>query len=194
MNPESKNTSQNYIYGPSALKTIKPRNAIVAIILVVLLCLVGRALVLSLFESATNAVYILRETASATWVETYRYDTILFARNTWGFNIEMNKGERVDVRVIGGHWSVGRWGEKLNLLTDGEGMRNNVLSDPELPVPESPPGSLIGQFNGRKPFFMGNQAVFIAPADGVLYLGINDVDVRDNIGELELELIFYHME
>jgi len=194
MDNESNKSPSNYIFGPSALKTVKPGCVIVLILGIIVFCGVGRKILLSAFQGADRMVASIKATASATWVETSIDHPNLDARSEWGYAVKLNKGERVDVSVIEGRWSVGRWGEKVNLLTDGDGISEDGFTDQNLPVPESPPGALIGQFNDQQPFFLGNDAVFIAPQDGLFQLGINDIDFSDNIGALNLEIILYRMQ
>ena len=61
------------------------------------------------------------------------------------------------------------------------------------PVPNSGPGALIGyirQSNGQtsQPFFVGSQLTIRAPADGRLYLAINDDDYSDNQGAFKVTI------
>jgi hypothetical protein len=51
------------------------------------------------------------------------------------------------------------------------------------PMPQHLAGALIGKVGSSAPFPIGNQAQFTAPANGQLYLGINDDHVADNRGE-----------
>jgi hypothetical protein len=38
------------------------------------------------------------------------------------------------------------------------------------------------------PFFVGTNTSFIAPTDGELWLGINDIDPSNNLGEFVAEI------
>jgi hypothetical protein len=61
------------------------------------------------------------------------------------------------------------------------------------PVPTAGPGALIGYIrlpNGQmsQPFFIGSQLTLSAPADGRLYLAINDDDYSDNGGAFKVTI------
>lgn len=61
------------------------------------------------------------------------------------------------------------------------------------PVPSAGPGALIGYIrlsNGQlsQPFFVGTQLTIRAPADGRLYLAINDDDYSDNGGTFKVTI------
>ena len=61
------------------------------------------------------------------------------------------------------------------------------------PVPSAGPGALIGYIrlpNGQmsQPFFIGSQLTLGAPADGRLYLAINDDDYSDNGGAFKVTI------
>lgn len=57
------------------------------------------------------------------------------------------------------------------------------------PLPQSLAGALIGKIgvNG-KPFGIGNQTSVPMPADGLLFLGINDGELNNNEGEFRVEI------
>ena len=51
------------------------------------------------------------------------------------------------------------------------------------PIPTIPAGALIGKVNNSKPFSIGNTTnAFQMPANGTLFLGVNDDHVPDNSG------------
>ena len=61
------------------------------------------------------------------------------------------------------------------------------------PVPAAGPGALIGYIRttdgqSLQPFFIGNQLVFTASADGRLFLAINDDDYSDNSGSFSARI------
>jgi hypothetical protein len=61
------------------------------------------------------------------------------------------------------------------------------------PVPTSGPGALIGYIrlaDGQisQPFFVGNQLILTVPADGRLFLAINDDDYSDNGGSFKVKI------
>lgn len=57
------------------------------------------------------------------------------------------------------------------------------------PLPSQPGGSLIGRIDNSQPFWIGNQSAVTMPADGVLYLGINDDNVNDNTGQFNVVIM-----
>ena len=62
------------------------------------------------------------------------------------------------------------------------GARSQLL-DPRAPLPKNYAGALIGRVgtNGE-PFPIGDQQTVTMPADGILFLGINDSNLSDNQG------------
>ena len=61
------------------------------------------------------------------------------------------------------------------------------------PIPNSGPGALIGYIRSSsgqtsQPFFVGGQLTIRAPADGRLYLAINDDDYSDNQGAFKVTI------
>jgi hypothetical protein len=61
------------------------------------------------------------------------------------------------------------------------------------PVPTSGPGALIGYIrlaDGQisQPFLVGNQLILTVPADGRLFLAINDDDYSDNAGSFKVKI------
>jgi len=87
-------------------------------------------------------------------------------------------------------------GEPVNLLTTGEvlisadpndiatpaGAKNGRYA-PRSPLPSSLAGALIGRVGNGRPFGIGDQRSFPAPATGLLYLTVNDDQKSDNSGE-----------
>jgi hypothetical protein len=55
-------------------------------------------------------------------------------------------------------------------------------------VPASPIGTLIGRVGNSRAFVIGNQTRVQMPANGVLFLGINDDHHADNSGELRVQV------
>jgi hypothetical protein len=47
-------------------------------------------------------------------------------------------------------------------------------------------GALIGRIGNGTPFAIGNQPTIVAPASGVLYLGVNDDGFTDNTGNFQV--------
>jgi hypothetical protein len=62
------------------------------------------------------------------------------------------------------------------------GSRNGRRSD-TAPLPTIPLGALIGRVNSGQPFAVGQTTqAFQMPANGTLFLGVNDDHVQDNSG------------
>ena len=47
-------------------------------------------------------------------------------------------------------------------------------------------GALIGRIGNGAPFAIGNQTSIVAPASGVLFLGVNDDGFADNQGNFQV--------
>jgi hypothetical protein len=56
------------------------------------------------------------------------------------------------------------------------------------PVPAYGTGALVARIGNGKPFAIGSQMQFQAPAAGQLFLGINDTHVQDNSGAFEVQI------
>jgi hypothetical protein len=54
---------------------------------------------------------------------------------------------------------------------------------PSAPLPRNPAGALIGRVGNGEPFAIGGQATVTMPADGELFLGVNDDGFGDNTGQ-----------
>jgi hypothetical protein len=91
-------------------------------------------------------------------------------------------------------------GQRLTLATTGEVQLSDDASDianadgakngrmaANAPLKGAPAGALIGKIgpNGA-PFGIGNQTTLVAPASGILYLGINDDGFGDNKGNYQV--------
>lgn len=110
----------------------------------------------------------------------------------------------IAVRAAQGWTSTGltvRKGEMLTFTTTGRVQlspdANDVASAAgsmtgryaaDAPIPRSLAGALIGRIGNGQPFGIGNQASIQAPADGLLYLGVNDDNLADNQGEFRVEI------
>jgi hypothetical protein len=71
---------------------------------------------------------------------------------------------------------------------DNNGNRNGgqgrtINRSRSLPLSNAPAGALIGRIENSRPFLISNQASMQMPADGQLYLGINDSSVVGNTGD-----------
>jgi hypothetical protein len=92
-------------------------------------------------------------------------------------------------------------GDRLNFQSSGEiqigrGANNRASVAGSLsgrfvsgaPIPNALAGALIGRIDSGQPFGIGNQTSIIAPASGMLYLGINDDSLNDNSGQFNVVL------
>ena len=59
---------------------------------------------------------------------------------------------------------------------------------PNSPLPRALAGALIGRIDSGQPFGIGNQTSIVAPASGMLYLGVNDDVVNDNSGQFTVTI------
>jgi len=57
---------------------------------------------------------------------------------------------------------------------------------PNAPLPVAPRGALVGRIDGGQPFMLGAQQSVRIPANGILYLGVNDDLTSDNGGEFQV--------
>jgi hypothetical protein len=59
---------------------------------------------------------------------------------------------------------------------------------PNAPMPNVFAGALLGRIDSGQPFGIGDQKTIIAPASGLLYLGINDDVLNDNTGQFNVTI------
>ncbi len=59
---------------------------------------------------------------------------------------------------------------------------------PNAPMPRAFAGALIGRIDNGQPFGIGNLTSIVAPASGLLYLGINDDVLTDNTGQFTVTI------
>jgi hypothetical protein len=91
----------------------------------------------------------------------------------------VRRGERVSFNVTGQI----QLSDNPNDVAQSAGSLNQRYA-PGSPLPQNFAGALIAKVGNSGPFPIGNNPAPIAmPADGQLYLGINDDEVSDNRGE-----------
>jgi hypothetical protein len=56
------------------------------------------------------------------------------------------------------------------------------------PLPYQPRGALIARIDNGEPFLVANQSAVRMPADGTLFLGINDTEMFNNRGQYNVEI------
>ena len=61
--------------------------------------------------------------------------------------------------------------------------------NPSSPMPEALAGALIGRIGNGQAFGVGNLTTLRAPANGPLFLGINDDNVADNAGNFQVSIV-----
>ena len=98
------------------------------------------------------------------------------------------------IRVTRGRWLRFEPSGEIRLSFDRDdtalpaGSRSGRLAD-AAPLPTIPLGALIGRVNSGKPFSIGNTTqAFQMPANGTLFLGVNDDHVPDNSGNFVVKI------
>jgi hypothetical protein len=95
--------------------------------------------------------------------------------------IALNRGEVFAVKASGEISLRGGDGPKSSPGGTGQ-------TDPANTMPSAPTGALIGRIGTGQPFLIGTASNIAAPADGQLFLGINDSNVSDNQGSYQVEI------
>jgi len=99
-----------------------------------------------------------------------------------------------------------RQGQNVQFQSNGQINldRNGVMSTPggnpgmfdrQGPLPTTPTGALIGRIGGAgarggggTPFLIGTQNLVVMPANGQLFLGVNDRVLNDNSGSYQIQI------
>lgn len=102
--------------------------------------------------------------------------------------LELRRGDRVTVNATGSVIANSRAGG-----VTPEGRSESFTLRRNYPVTDVGGGALVGYIqmrNGQRsrPFFIGSQNTFTAPADGRLYLLVNDDDYSDNSGSFSVRM------
>lgn len=102
--------------------------------------------------------------------------------------LEVRRGDRVTVSATGSIIASQRAGS-----VSADGRSESYTLRQNYPVSDVGGGALIGYIqmrNGQRsrPFFVGSRNTFTAPADGRLFLLVNDDDYRDNSGSFSVSL------
>jgi len=107
------------------------------------------------------------------------------ATNQWTpTGIRVNQGDRLQFKSSG----------EIQLRPASFNDRANVAGSlsgrkaPNSPIPSALAGALIGRIDSGQPFGIGNQTTIVAPASGLLYLGINDDVLTDNSGQFNVTI------
>lgn len=106
------------------------------------------------------------------------------ARQPWtDTGIEVRRGQEIYFTASGET----RWGS--NRRDGAEGERGSPVN-PGRPIPNRPAAALVGRI-GDGVFFIGaEQGPFRIPETGRLHLGINDDDLTDNTGSLQVTVYY----
>lgn len=107
--------------------------------------------------------------------------------------IDLRSGDQVTITATGNVTAGRRAG-----VVSPEGGRQSagaVFGATTYPVPTAGVGALIGYIvsnNGQssQPFYIGSQSTFTTPADGRLYLMVNDDNYSDNSGSFSARIIY----
>jgi hypothetical protein len=97
--------------------------------------------------------------------------------------ITVRKGDVLTIRATG----------EARLSTDGQDIADatgsrSQRSAPNAPLPGNLAGTLIARVGNGAPFPIGNDTTVTMPANGQLFLGINDDNVADNSGGFRAEI------
>jgi hypothetical protein len=111
-----------------------------------------------------------------------RRTVVVSATRQWTpTSIRVNQGDRIWIQATGEiHWT-----PNPNDRAISAGALSQTRT-PGAPLPNALAGALIGRIDGGQPFGIGNQTSIVAPASGLLYLGINDDNVSDNSGQFQV--------
>jgi len=96
--------------------------------------------------------------------------------------IDIGPGDLLSIHYISGKWSPWPGGSYDAIGSGGDPRcRCNVMDGVSH-------AALIGKIGDNPPFLVGEEYRHVVGEAGKLYLGINDVDVYDNSGYLEVEV------
>ena len=105
------------------------------------------------------------------------------ARDVWtNTHIKVEAGDLLTITYVSGRWSP-ESGEENDAIGYGGDPRslNNVI----LGVSHA---ALIGRIGDHEPFLVGERCHHSMGESGILYLGINDSDLNNNSGHLQVKV------
>jgi len=108
----------------------------------------------------------------------------VFAYRQWqSTGLYLNTGDQVEIRAQG-QWS---YSPVIGLHGPAGGGR---MAPAYYPLPSAQGGALLAKVGeaGRVFFVGGRRAIFVADRAGLLYLGINDDLLGDNVGQLSIDI------
>jgi len=91
-------------------------------------------------------------------------------------DVNVRDGDTLELRVAG------EIAYAPNVKVSAAGAPRRTPGGPEVPMPNAPAGALIGRVDNGQPFLIGRNTSVRMPANGTLFLGINDDVVNDNSG------------
>jgi hypothetical protein len=97
-------------------------------------------------------------------------------------NVSVTRGERVNVTASGQV----KYGPERDHNASVAGSR--LQRNPNAPVPNAPLGALIGRVDDGPAFYIGSTRQVTMPADGTLYLRVNDDILTDNSGAFQVRI------
>ncbi len=138
----------------------------------------GAALVLGV-----QAAWKLLSVPAAPSLEIQYFVTVEASRPWTETGISLESGDFLTVHYLAGEWSPWPGGLYGPLGAGGDpDCRCNVVRGVSH-------AALIGKIDDNPPFLVGRDFGRVLGESGMLYLGINDVDVDDNAGKLEVEVL-----
>ena len=97
-------------------------------------------------------------------------------------SIVVRQGERIYFAATGEV----RLGGDPNELARPAGVTTGRRASASAPMPGAPAGALIGRIGNGRAFLIGSQASVRMPANGQLFLGVNDDHLADNTGDFNV--------
>ncbi len=127
-------------------------------------------------------VSFLRNNSSQDETFTARTFTVT-ARSGWtGTGIRVQAGTHLKIRYLSGQWSPWPGG-----AYDAIGFGGDPRCDCNV-IPAVSHAALIARIGDSQPFLVGKELDLRTGESGELYLGINDTDLNDNSGSMEVEV------
>jgi hypothetical protein len=137
-------------------------------------------------SSEVSRIAIARPTDTGTGVSPSpgSGDITVSARSQWTpTGITVRRGETLRINAEG---EIRISGDSNDRAT-ASGIVNQRF-DPRAPLPRTLAGALIGRIGNSQPFGIGTSATIQAPANGQLFLGVNDSNVSDNDGSFQVSI------
>jgi hypothetical protein len=105
--------------------------------------------------------------------------------------VQVQPEDRVTIVQVGGAWTHYRWGVEVY---DANGFAGLTQDDTQLP--SVPVGTLIVRMGEDDAHMLsvGRWSVLTAPAEGTLYLAMNDNNYEDNAGFITVQIVVEHSE